>query len=128
MRQTLVTFTKALFATWLLLVSAEVPGVHKCAVHSAHGGGHGHAASHAHSQPEKPQSDEGKCTCLGAQCTADVFTLPTTVPAVRATVAILVELKAGLSTRETFAPSTQIRIPFANGPPRSGSARLIKAA
>ena len=128
MRHTLINLARALFATWFILVSAEVPGVHKCAVHSAHAAGHSHTASHNHSQPKKPQSHEGRCTCLGAQCTTDVFTSLAAVPTVRASVAILVDRKTNLSTSESFAPPAQVRIPFANGPPGFDSAYSIKAA
>jgi hypothetical protein len=114
----------ALFALWFSLVLVDPGVLHACAMH---GGAHATSAAssaapgidHAahHGSEQQPASEPTVCSCVG-QCCAVV---PTLLPAehtfsVPAHVARVAGLFAQASGHVPTSPD--LRLPFANGPPR----------
>lgn len=111
-----------LSGVWLVLLLAEPPGLHVCAVHGegaphaaapmmAHGG-HGQAPTHEHS---------AKCTCLGASSHASAVLIRTVAEILFADPPVVVA--AEIPTTASIRPQSPspFFLPYSNGPPSAAA-------
>ncbi|HUQ19897.1 MAG TPA: hypothetical protein VM099_09820 [Gemmatimonadaceae bacterium] len=121
------SFARSIFSllsgVWLVLLLAEVPGLHVCAVHDqgaehsafAHvmtHGAHGKAPTHEHS---------AKCSCLGASSHAGAVLIRSVAETLFVDPPVVVA--AHIPTTATIRPQSPspFFLPYPNGPPSSNT-------
>lgn len=129
----------ALFALWFAVILGDPGMLHSCSMHGGHGGaievaaapsGHDmHGAEGMHATHAAESADAvshqgaphhggtGVCTCMGQCCAASIVAPLPTVAALHVPASVALVEPPLLVAFDDAPASSDLRLPFANGPP-----------